>query len=321
MDHEIKRSDLISLEHIREARERIRGMVHQTPVQVHASLNADFGAELFFKAEHLQKGGAFKARGAHHALSRLSPELLANGVATHSSGNHGAALALAARRFNTRAFVVMPTNAPAPKRAATLAYGAEVIDCEPTLSAREAALIRCVNATGATFVPPYDHPDIIAGQGTAGLELFEQIGPVDLVLVPVGGGGLLAGVSAAMKALSPQTQVIGVEPVGADDAYRSFYSGKRVTEHQPDTIADGLRTTLGVLNFDLIRRHVDAIVTVDDTAICKAMALYMTRAKEVVEPSGVIGLAAIMAGVVDVRTKRVAIILSGGNVDLTRLPW
>jgi len=215
----------------------------------------------------------------------------------------------------------MPTNAPAPKRAATLAYGAEVIDCEPTLSAREAALIRCVNTTGAVFVPPYDHPDIIAGQGTAGLELFEQIGPVDLVLVPVGGGGLLAGVSAAMKALSPKTQVIGVEPAGADDAYRSFYSGKRVTEHQPDTIADGLRTTLGVLNFDMIRRHVDAIVTVDDVAIREAMALYMTRAKEVVEPSGVIGLAAIMAGVVDVRKKRVAIILSGGNVDLARLPW
>lgn len=321
MDHEITRSDLIHLEHIRAARERIQGMVHQTPVQVHASLNADFGVELFFKAEHLQKGGAFKARGAHHALSRLSPELLANGVATHSSGNHGAALALAARRFNTRAFVVMPTNAPAPKRAATIAYGAEVIDCEPTLSAREAALISCVNVTGASFVPPYDHPDIIAGQGTAGLELFEQIGPVDLVLVPVGGGGLLAGVSAAIKALSPQTQVIGVEPAGADDAYRSFYSGERVTEHQPDTIADGLRTTLGVLNFDMIRRHVDAIVTVDDEAIREAMALYMTRAKEVVEPSGIIGLAAIMAGVIDVRAKRVAIILSGGNVDLTRLPW
>ncbi|EGG30771.1 Threonine dehydratase, catabolic [Aequoribacter fuscus] len=311
----------VSLQDVQTALERIKRYVHRTPLERHQSLNDLSGAELWFKSENKQKCGAFKARGAHHALTQLTPEQLARGVATHSSGNHGAALALAARRFGAQAFVVMPSNAPVPKRQATLAYGATVIDCEPTLEAREAALKACVERTGAVFVPPYDHPDIIAGQGTLALEMLEQNPNLDAILVPVGGGGMLAGVSLAVKALRPDIKVIGVEPLGADDAKRSFLTGQHVRQHQPDTIADGLRTTLGTLNFALIRDHTDDIVTVTDAQITAAMKVFMVRAKALVEPSGIVGLAAVMADPSRFAKQQVGIVISGGNVDLEHPVW
>ncbi|MEY3006511.1 MAG: hypothetical protein RI942_853 [Pseudomonadota bacterium] len=311
----------VELRDIDAALARIRAYVHETPLTTHASLNVLCGTECWFKAEHKQKGGAFKARGAHHALTRLSPEQLACGVATHSSGNHGAALALAASRFGTRAFVVMPSNAPRPKREATIAYGATVIECEPTLAAREETLRACVEQTGAVFVPPYDHPDIIAGQGTVAIEMLRQNPELDTLVVPVGGGGLLGGISVAAKALKPSIRVIGAEPEGANDAKRSLESGVRVTQHHPDTIADGLRTTLGELNFALIQRYVDDIITVSDPQIIDAMKLYMSRAKELVEPSGIVGLAAILRKPDLFVNSRVGIVISGGNVDLEHPVW
>ncbi len=311
----------VTLQDVQTALERIKGYVHLTPLEQHQSLSDVSGAKLWFKSENKQKCGAFKARGAHHALANLTQEQLARGVATHSSGNHGAALALAARRFGTQAFVVMPSNAPMPKRQATLAYGATVIECEPTLAARETALLECVERTGAVFVPPYDHPDIIAGQGTLALEMLEQNSNLDVILVPVGGGGMLAGVSLAVKALRPEIKVIGVEPFGADDAKRSFLTGQHVLQHHPDTIADGLRTTLGALNFALIRDYTDDIVTVTDAQIIAAMKLYMTRAKALVEPSGIVGLAAVLADPDRFAGQQVGIVISGGNVDLEHPVW
>lgn len=311
----------VSLSDVQGALERIKGYIHRTPLEQHLSLNEVSGAKLWFKSENKQKCGAFKARGAHHALTKLTPEQLTRGVATHSSGNHGAALALAARRFGAQAFVVMPSNAPTPKRIATEAYGATVIGCEPTLAAREAALNACVERTGAVFIPPYDHPDIIAGQGTLALEMLEQNPNLDIILVPVGGGGMLAGVSLVVKSLRPDIKVIGVEPAGADDAKRSFVTGQRVTHYQPDTIADGLRTTLGALNFALIRDYTDDIVTVTDAQIIAAMKLYMTRAKALVEPSGIVGLAAVLADPDRFAEQHVGIVISGGNVDLEHPVW
>jgi threonine dehydratase len=311
----------VSLQDVQIALKRIKNYVHRTPLEQHQSLNEFSGTSLWFKSENKQKCGAFKARGAHHALTKLTQEQLARGVATHSSGNHGAALALAAKRFGAQAYVVMPSNAPPPKRIATEAYGATVIECEPTLAAREAALSACVERTGAVFIPPYDHPDIIAGQGTLALEMLEQNPSLSVILVPVGGGGMLAGVSLAVKALRPEIKIIGVEPSGADDAKRSFLTGEHVRHHQPDTIADGLRTTLGALNFALIRDYTDDIVTVTDAQIIAAMKLYMTRAKALVEPSGIVGLAAVLADPDRFAGKQVGIVISGGNVDLEHPVW
>jgi threonine dehydratase len=215
----------------------------------------------------------------------------------------------------------MPSNAPRPKREATIAYGATVIECEPTLAAREETLRACVEQTGAAFVPPYDHPDIIAGQGTVAIEMLRQNPELDTLVVPVGGGGLLGGISVAAKALKPSIRVIGAEPEGANDAKRSLESGVRVTQHHPDTIADGLRTTLGELNFALIQRYVDDIITVSDPQIIDAMKLYMSRAKELVEPSGIVGLAAILRKPDLFVNSRVGIVISGGNVDLEHPVW
>jgi threonine dehydratase len=287
-----------------------------------ALVNRETGCEISFKCENLQKVGAFKARGAHNAVLRLDDSQRARGVATHSSGNHAAALALAASHFAIPAYIVMPDSAPATKVAAVKAYGGQITFCEPTLAARETSLQAICSRTGASFIPPYDHPDVIAGQGTTALEIAQQIDPApDYLLAPVGGGGLLAGCAIASKALMPGTLVIGAEPAAADDALRSFHSGIWQPQLAPDTIADGLKTSLGQLNFNLIQRHVDDILSADETTIIAAMRLIWTRMKLIVEPSAAVGLAVIMERPQYFSGKRVVVVLSGGNVDIDRLPW
>jgi threonine dehydratase len=310
-----------TLADIQAAAARIEPYVHRTPVQSSELLNHHCGASLFFKMENLQKVGAFKARGASNAVFSLSEEEAANGVATHSSGNHGAALAMAAARRGIKAHIVMPENAPAVKKSAVQAYGGIVIDCEPTLAAREQTLKEVIAATGAHVVHPYHDARVIAGQGTVGLELVEQISDLDAVVVPVGGGGLLAGVATAVKSINPGIEVIAVEPAGADDAFRSFGLGKLVSQTNPDTIADGLRTSLGKLNFEIVQRYVDTIITVDDATIIQAMKLQWSRLKSVVEPSGAVSFAGILEYPERFSGRRVAVVISGGNLDLDNLPW
>lgn len=300
---------------------RIEGHVHRTPVLTCATLDRMAGASLFFKCENLQKVGAFKMRGAANAVLSLSPADAERGVATHSSGNHAQALACAARARGIPATIVMPSTAPEVKRAAVAGYGAAIVTCEPTLAAREAALREVVARTGATFIPPYDDDRIIAGQGTAALELADQAPGLDWVLCPVGGGGLLAGTAIAAQALVPGVRVVGAEPEGADDTARSLAGGRRVPAENPRSVCDGLLTSVGERNFVVIQRRVHAIWTVSDDAVVAAMRLLFERMKLVVEPSGAIGLAAALAHAGDLAGARVGIILSGGNVDLGRLPW
>ena len=300
---------------------RIEGHVHRTPVLTCATLDRMAGASLFFKCENLQKVGAFKMRGAANAVLSLSPADAERGVATHSSGNHAQALACAARARGIPATIVMPSTAPEVKRAAVAGYGAAIVTCEPTLAAREAALREVVARTGATFIPPYDDDRIIAGQGTAALELADQAPGLDWVLCPVGGGGLLAGTAIAAQALVPGVRVVGAEPEGADDTARSLAGGRRVPAENPRSVCDGLLTSVGERNFVVIQRRVHAIWTVSDEAVVAAMRLLFERMKLVVEPSGAIGLAAALAHAGDLAGARVGIILSGGNVDLGRLPW
>lgn len=312
-------NDIVTLADIYAAQARIQRWVHRTPVLTSALLNKALGCELHFKCENFQKVGAFKARGAINAVAQLTG---VDTVATHSSGNHGAALAYAAQVFGLKAIVVMPDNAPAVKQAAVAAYGGQIVTCRPTLADREAALVQVVEDTGAHFVPPYDHNQIIAGQGTAMLELLMQVAqPLSAVLVPVGGGGLLAGTAVAAKGCRPELQVIGTEPAGADDATVGFNRGQRVTQATPNTVADGLRTLVGVRNFDLICANVDAMLTVTEPAIVEAMALLWTRLKIIVEPSSAVPVAAIMEHAEGFKGQRVGVILSGGNVDLAQLPF
>jgi threonine dehydratase len=311
-----------TLADIRAAHTRIRARVHRTPIFSSRQLDAISGSRCLFKCENLQRAGAFKARGANNAVLSLDPVRAAAGVATHSSGNHGAALAQAAALRGIPAHIVMPRNAPAVKKAAVADYGAQITECEPTLLAREETLARVVAATGAAVIHPYHDPRVIAGQGTVGLEILEQLDPApDVVVVPVGGGGLLAGVALAVKNLAPDVEVVAAEPAGADDAFRSFGLGELVPQTAPDTIADGLLTSLGALNFEIIRETVDTIVTVEDATIIKAMRLQWSRLKTVVEPSGAVSFAAVLEHPELFAGRRVAIVVSGGNVDLDRLPW
>ena len=310
-----------SLEDVRAAAGRIAPHAHRTPVMRCATIDALVGASLHFKCENLQKVGAFKFRGACNTLFSLADAELGGGVATHSSGNHGAAVALAAALRGTTSFVVMPRNAARVKRAAVEHYGARVIDCDPGDAARDAALAEVVAAHGCTVVHPYDDYRVIAGQGTAALELLEQVAGLDLVVAPVGGGGMLSGTAIVVAELGTGIRVVGAEPLAADDTFRSFQSGERVPVTSAETIADGLRTSVGELTFPIIRRRVSAIACASESAIVQAMRLIWTRMKLVVEPSAAVPLAAILEGNLEVRGARVGIMLTGGNVDLDTLPW
>ena len=305
----------VTLEDVRAAARRIAPYVHRTPVVTSRCLDLATGARVFLKCENKQRVGAFKMRGATNAIAQLSPEERARGVVTHSSGNHAQALALAARMLGTAATVVMPANAPAVKREATEGYGARIVECEPTQAAREAGTARVVRETGAILIHPYDDARIIAGQGTAALELLDDVPDLDRLLAPVGGGGLLSGTAVAATACAG-TRVEGGEPRGADDAWRSLTSGTRVTEQTPDTICDGLRTVLGELPFQVLTALGVEIVRVDDDEVRRALLAVLERTKEVVEPSAAVGVAALLAGHVAAKGLRVGVILSGGHVDL-----
>ena len=306
---------------IEDARERIAGKVNVTPVLTSRTLDEWSGARLHFKCENFQKGGAFKARGATNAVFALPESEARRGVATHSSGNHGAALARAAALRGIQAYVVMPENAAQAKRAAVARYGAEVTGCAPTLAARESTVRQVLAATGATLIHPYDDLLVMAGQGTAAVELLEAVPDLDVLLCPVGGGGLISGSAVAAKAVKAAIRVIGVEPAGADDAARSLHAGRIVPVEHPSTVADGLRATLGERPFAEIRRQVEAIITVTDEAIVRAMRQLWEVMKIVVEPSGAVPYAALLDAPAALRGRRIGIILSGGNLDLDHLPW
>lgn len=306
---------------IEKAHSRIESLIHRTPVFTSSGINSLIGGELYFKGENFQKVGAFKFRGACNAVFSLPEEEVKKGVVTHSSGNHGAALALAARLKGVIAHVIMPNNAPEIKKTAVAGYGAEITFCEPTLEARESTLAAVVEQTGATEIHPYNNFSVISGQGTAAKELIEDYGEFDLIMAPVGGGGLLSGTAIAVKQLSPDCKVIAAEPEGADDACRSFKSKTLIPSVNPKTIADGLLTSLGERNFAIIMDNVDDIVTVSEEKIIEAMRLIWERMKIVVEPSSAVSLAAILDNKVDIQGKKVGIILSGGNLDLGSLPF
>lgn len=311
-----------SAETIRQAHQRIKPYIHETPVLQSRQLNELLGAAVYFKCENFQKVGAFKMRGAANAVFSLKPEERQKGVATHSSGNHAQALALAARLAGIPAYIVMPKTAPKVKVAAVKDYGAEIIFCEPNLQARESTLQEVVARTGATFVHPYNDARVIAGQATAAKEFFGQVDtPLDIIMTPVGGGGLLSGTVLAARCFSPATKVWAGEPEGADDAYQSLQEGKLVPQTSPNTIADGLLTSLGEQTFAIISTGVEQIITVSDKEIVEAMRFLWERMKLVVEPSGAVPLAAAIKEKEVLEGKHIGIILSGGNVDLGKLPF
>lgn len=311
------------LDAIRAAAARIAGAAHRTPVMTCATLDQRAGRSLFFKCEQFQKVGAFKFRGACNAVRKLDDATAARGVVTHSSGNHAQALALAAKMRGIPAHIVMPSNASPVKRRAVEGYGAEVIPCEPTLAARETTAAEVLVRTGGTLIPPYDHPDVIAGQGTTALELLEAVPDLDAIIAPVGGGGLLSGVALATHGLAPRVRVFGAEPLGADDAARSKSVGRLLPQTGPKTIADGLLTSLGELTWPVVRDRVERIILVTEEQIVTAMRLAWERAKLLIEPSAAVAVAAVMTD--EFRAlhglARVGIILSGGNVNLDAMPW
>lgn len=309
------------LDQVREAHLRIRERIRRTPILTSHTLDQLAGAHLFFKCENFQKTGAFKARGALNAVLSLTDAEAARGVATHSSGNHAAALAWAAGLRGIPAYVVMPRTASRIKLASVERYGGRITLCEPTHKAREAAADKIVLETGATLIHPFDDPRVMAGQGTAALEVMEDLPDLDAVVCPVGGGGLLSGTAIVAKAFRPAIQVFGGEPEGAADASLSLASGKRQAVDHPSSVADGLLATIGTLTFPVIRGHVDAIATVSDDQIIAAARQLLEVLKIAVEPSGATGYAAVAAGKLPIKGKRVAVILSGGNVDLERAPW
>lgn len=306
---------------ILEARERIKPYIHHTPVLSSNLINDQLGAELFFKCENFQKVGAFKSRGAVNAVFSLSDEECKNGVCTHSSGNHAQALARAAMIRGIKAYIVMPETAPSVKVAAVKQYGGEITFCKPTLEARESTLAKIIDKTNATEIHPYNDIRIISGQATAAMEFFEEIEDADILMAPVGGGGLLSGTAMATHYFSPDTKVIAAEPERADDAYRSFKSKTFIPSEDPDTIADGLLTSLGSLTFPIICNFVDDILTVKEESIIKAMKLIWERMKIIIEPSSAVPLAALLENKINIKGKRIGIIISGGNIDLNKLPW
>ncbi len=313
--------DLPNLSDVRCAQSNLVGLVHKTPLMSSALLTERTNVKrLLFKCENLQKTGSFKARGATNAVFQLSKDKSVR-VATHSSGNHGAALSAAAKTRGIEAHIVIPRNAPEIKKSVTRSYGANVTECDATLQAREQTLDRVVIDTGAKVVHPYDDSHVIAGQGTMALEIISEVSDLDILLVPVGGGGLLSGSAMTMKQMNPKVSVIGVEPLGADDAARSFKAGRIIPQESPKTIADGLLTSLGERNFSLIRTYVDDIITVDEKSILDAMYLICSRLKQLVEPSGAVSYAALLGGATVFKDKTVVAVLSGGNVDPQELSW
>ena len=308
-----------ALADVRAAAARIAPWVHRTPVHTSRTLDELAGASLYFKCENFQRIGAFKARGAHNAVLSLAADALAHGVVTHSSGNHAAALALAARNTGTRAWIAMPRNAPKAKVASVKRLGGEIVFCEPTLAAREACCTEIQARTGATLVHPYDDWRVIVGQGTAALELVEEIPGLDAIMAPVGGGGLLAGTAIAGTELG--VEVHGAEPAAVDDAYRSLISGVRQPPTGGQTVADGLRTALGERPFSVIRQRVKGITTVSEEEIVAAMRLVWEVMKIVIEPSSAVPVAAVLSGRMPLAGRRISVILTGGNVDLDALPW
>ena len=312
---------LPTLSDIQSAHLRVRPFIHRTPVLTSRQLNHIFGCELFFKCENFQKVGAFKFRGATNAVLSLTEEKRKAGVVTHSSGNHAAALALAAGMNGTTAYIVMPENAPSVKKDAVAGYGAEITFCKPTLRAREETCMTIMESTGATLIHPYDNFNVICGQGTASLELLEEINDLDTVIAPVGGGGLMSGTSTYVKGINTRIKVIGAEPLNASDAWKSFRTGILTPSVNPLTIADGLLTSLSELTFSIIRKNVDDIFTVSEESIIHSMKLVWERMKIIIEPSSATVLAAISENTGFFRGKRIGLIVSGGNVDLTRLPF
>ncbi|HVP08427.1 MAG TPA: threo-3-hydroxy-L-aspartate ammonia-lyase [Burkholderiales bacterium] len=309
----------VTFDDVARAHERIRANVHRTPVLRSATVDALTGAQVFFKPENLQRMGAFKIRGAYNALAQLSPEEKRRGVLAFSSGNHAQAVALSGKLLGVAATIVMPADAPKVKVAATRGYGAEIVFYEKNQD-REALARQISSERGFTLIPPFDHPHIVAGQGTAAKELIEDAGPLDLLLVPCGGGGLLSGCAVAAKHLAPGCRAIGVEPAAGDDGLQSFRAGRLVEIPVPDTIADGARTkSLGKLTFALIQKHVDDFLVATDAELLKWMFFLWERMKIVVEPTGTLAAAALLEGKVAVKGKRVGVVLSGGNVDVKQM--
>ena len=307
---------IIGLEDIKAAADRLRPWIHLTPVLTSKTLDERTGGQIVFKCENFQKVGAFKFRGAMNALLQLSDEEKRRGVVTHSSGNHGQALAAAGAMLGIPVCVVMPHSAPEIKKKATAGYGARIVFCEPTLAARESTVQEQIDQHGLELVHPFDDWRVIAGQGTAALELLDQAGPLDIVICPVGGGGLASGTCIAVKGKSPTTRVIGVEPKAADDARRSLRSGRIEPSNDPRTMADGLRTSLSDKTFAVLAKHLDGIVTAEEGEILDALRFVWERLKMIIEPSSAVPLAAVLNGAIDGKGLRVGIILTGGNVDL-----
>jgi len=315
LDHEPEKQDILV------ANERIKNHIHRTPILTSSALNTIFKCDLFFKCENLQKVGAFKFRGASNAVLSLEDIDLQKGVATHSSGNHAAALALAAKQQNIPAYIVMPVTAPQIKKAAVEGYNGKIVFCEPALKAREETLLKVVEETGAVFVHPFDNYSIIAGQSTCAKEIYEELTGLDYIIAPVGGGGLLSGTCLSTKYFSSDTKIIGAEPKGADDTFRSIRDGVIHPSVNPKTICDGLLTQLSYRTFKIIRNNITRIITVEEESIIIAMRLIWERMKIIVEPSSAVTLAVILENKDQFASKRIALILSGGNVDLEKLPW
>lgn len=311
----------VTLTDIQQAAGRIKPYIHHTPVLTNESLNQQVGAQVFMKCENLQKVGAFKFRGASNAVWSLTDEEAALGVCTHSSGNHAQALALAAKIRGVPAYIVMPSNAPQVKKNAVAGYGGQITFCEPTLAARESTLERIRLSTGANVVHPYNDERVIAGQGTALLELLEEFPDLDVIITPVGGGGLLSGTSIAATETKKGIRVIAAEPEMADDAFRSMKEGEIIPSVDPKTLADGLLTSLGTLTFPIIQKRVEQIVTVSEAGIIESMKFVWERAKIIIEPSAATVIAVLWEKKIDLSGLKVGVILSGGNVDLEKLPW
>jgi len=312
-----------SIDDIRAAAGRIKGIGHRTPILTSQTLDKMAGLKLFFKCENFQKVGAFKLRGGWNAVSMLSDEEAAKGVCTHSSGNHAQAVAFSAMKRGIASYIVMPNNVPDVKLNAVKGYGANIILCEPTLEARETTLDEITKKTGAQMVHPFNNPDVIAGQGTAALEMIEDLGTLDAIIAPIGGGGLMSGTCIATRSLLPETKLFGAEPAGADDAYRSLKEGKIIPQTNPDTICDGLLTSLGEYTWNILKDHLEAIYTVTDDEVINAMRLIWERMKIIIEPSSATAVAVALKSEFKALEglEKVGIILTGGNVELSKLPF